>query len=121
MTNAITQVRIDLAEDLTTAGFKASDHIPKRIVPPVAIISARSPYLEAGRTYVEWSVNLVVTLIAATAENSIATNALDQLIEDALNVLDVSEVGQPYMLTANNATYLAVDLNTTIQTTIGGN
>jgi hypothetical protein len=120
--SAITEARVDVVDLLTGAGFTAFDHIPSRIVPPSAVVSAGAPYVVPGPTYSLLTLNLVVTLIAGQASNPVATAELDTAIEDALNVLeDATEVGQPYMLTANNAQYLAVDLSITTNIEIGGN
>jgi hypothetical protein len=104
------------------AAVTTVDHIPARIVPPVAIISPGSPYLEDGNTFGKLSVRLEVSIVAPTKANDTSTDQLDSLIEDVLvalynNKYGVESVSQPYAMETGNATYLAatVSVNTLIQ------
>ena len=106
-----------LAADLGIAGFS---YIPGRIVPPCVMVAQGSPYVESGEVYGTFKTRFSVDLVSATAANDVTTEALDMMVEDALVSLinqgiNVENVGQPYALDTNNATYLAatITINTT--------
>lgn len=113
-------LRSDVATALEAAGITASPIIPERVAPPLAIISAGDPYLEEEGTFNQFLVRLEVTLVAKTATNAVATDALDDLIQGAITALGgwTVSVGQPFMLSVNNATYLASKFTITTTTTL---
>jgi hypothetical protein len=117
----ITTAKDQFAAALTAAGLKVLAYVPERIVPPIVIVNVSSPYLTAAN-FGEYNVNLELVLVAATATNKTATEALDQHIEDVLNALpgfaQFSTVNQPYNLQVNNAEYLAANVYVTLQITI---
>ena len=98
--------------------IKALAFLPERPVPPVALISHGSPYVqyEDGNVFnSELMVRLRVDLLAATATNSVSTDRLDEIIELAVSGLLASDwfvdaVSAPYSLAQNNANYLTVTL-----------
>jgi hypothetical protein len=63
-------------------------------------------------------------LVAATATNEEATEALDELIAQTVTAITsmgyvvLRNVNPPYRLTANNAEYLASDLNLDLSITL---
>jgi hypothetical protein len=63
-------------------------------------------------------------LVAATATNEEATEALDELIADTVTAVTLlgyvilNNVNTPYRLAANNAEYLACDLNLDLSITL---
>jgi hypothetical protein len=124
MTNEITISKAEFALDLTNAGLDVLDYVPERITPPIVIISSGSPYLVAETVGREFRLGLNLTLVASTATNEEATEALDELIADtvtALTSLDyviLKTVNPPYRLAANNAEYLASDLNLDLSITL---
>lgn len=124
MTNEITLSKAEFALALTTAGLDVLDYVPERIVPPIVIITAGSPYLVAETVGREYRLGLNLTLVASTATNEEATEALDELIADTVTALDtlgyviLKTVNPPYRLAANNAEYLASDLNLDLSITL---
>jgi hypothetical protein len=116
MSNEITASKAEFALDLQTAGLEVLDYVPERIVPPIVIITAGSPYLVAETVGREFRLGLNLTLVASTATNEEATEALDELIADtvtavtSLGYVILKTVNPPYRLAANNAEYLAADL-----------
>jgi hypothetical protein len=124
MTNEITVSKAEFALDLTNAGLEVLDYVPERIVPPIVIITAGSPYLVAETVGREFRLGLNLTLVASTATNEEATEALDELIADtvtavtSLGYVILKNVNPPYRLAANNAEYLASDLNLDLSITL---
>ena len=124
MTNEITLSKAEFALSLTNAGLDVLDYVPERIVPPIVIISSGSPYLVAETVGREFRLGLNLTLVAATATNEEATEALDELIAEtvtavtSLNYVVLNAVNTPYRLSANNAEYLACDLNLDLSITL---
>jgi hypothetical protein len=124
MSNEITLSKAEFALDLTNAGLDVLDYVPERIVPPIVIITAGSPYLVAETTGREYRLGLNLTLVAATATNEEATEALDELIAQTVTAITsmgyvvLRNVNPPYRLTANNAEYLASDLNLDLSITL---
>jgi hypothetical protein len=124
MTNEITISKAEFALDLTNAGLDVLDYVPERITPPIVIISSGSPYLVAETVGREFRLGLNLTLVASTATNEEATEALDELIADTVTALTslgyviLKTVNPPYRLAANNAEYLASDLNLDLSITL---
>lgn len=124
MSNEITASKAEFALDLQNAGLDVLDYVPERITPPIVIITAGSPYLVAETVGNEYRLALNLTLVAATATNEEATEALDELIANTVNALStmgyviLKSVNTPYRLAANNAEYLASDLNLDLSITL---
>jgi hypothetical protein len=124
LTNEITLSKAEFALALTNAGLDVLDYVPERIVPPIVIITAGSPYLVAETVGREYRLGLNLTLVASTATNEEATEALDELIANTVTALDtlgyviLKTVNPPYRLAANNAEYLASDLNLDLSITL---
>jgi hypothetical protein len=124
MTNEITLSKAEFALSLTNAGLDVLDYVPERITPPIVIITAGSPYLVAETVGREYRLGLNLTLVASTATNEEATEALDELIADTVTAITslgyviLKTVNPPYRLAANNAEYLASDLNLDLSITL---
>lgn len=122
MTNEITLAKVELKLDLEAAGLKVSDYVPERIVPPIVIVNARSPYLAVSSLSGEYLLNVELVLIAATATNKQSTEKLDELLADVANALPgyarMLPTGAPYNLQTNNAEYLAVNVPLELEITI---
>jgi hypothetical protein len=124
MSNEITASKAEFALDLQNAGLDVLDYVPERIVPPIVIISSGSPYLSAETVGREYRLGLNLTLVAATATNEEATEALDELIATTVSAITgfgyviLNGVNTPYRLAANNAEYLACDLNLDLTITL---
>ncbi len=106
-----------LSADMSVQGFS---YIPGRITPPCVMVAQGSPYVESGDVYGTFRARFSVDVVSATAPNDVTTESLDLMIEDALVSLvnqgiNIENVGQPYALDTNNATYLAatITINTT--------
>jgi hypothetical protein len=124
MSNEITASKAEFALDLQNAGLDVLDYVPERITPPIVIISSGSPYLVAETVGNEYRLGLNVTLVASTATNEEATEALDELIAQTVSAIStlgyviLKAVNTPYRLAANNAEYLATDLNIDLSITL---
>ena len=124
MTNEITLSKAEFALSLTNAGLDVLDYVPERITPPIVIITSGSPYLVAETVGREFRLGLNLTLVASTATNEEATEALDELIAEtvtavtSLGYVILKTVNPPYRLSANNAEYLASDLNLDLSITL---
>jgi hypothetical protein len=124
MSNEITASKAEFALDLQTAGLDVLDYVPERITPPIVIITSGSPYLVAETVGNEYRLGLNLTLVASTATNEEATEALDQLIADTVNAVStlgyvvLKTVNPPFRLAANNAEYLASELNLDLSITL---
>jgi hypothetical protein len=118
----ITAAKAELKLDLTAAGLKVMEFVPERIIPPIVILTADSPYVVGVTVDREYDLQMQLVCVAATATNKVATDALDALIEATLNALPTyvafKSVGQPYALQANNAEYLAANFSINLQITI---
>lgn len=124
MSNEITASKAELALDLHNAGLEILDYVPERIVPPIVVITAGSPYLSPETVGNEYRLGLTLTMVASTATNEEATEALDQLIADTVSAIAtlgyavLRQVNPSYRLAANNAEYLASDLNLDLSITL---
>ena len=122
MTNEITLAKVELKLDLEAAGLKVLDYVTERIVPPIVIVNARTPYLAVSSLSGEYLLNVELVLIAATATNKQSTEKLDELLADVANALPgyarMLPTGAPYNLQTNNAEYLAVNVPLELEITI---
>lgn len=124
MTNEITASKAELALDLQNAGLEILDYVPERVVPPIVIMSPGSPYLSIETVGNEYRLGLTLTMVAMTATNEEATEALDGLIAQTVSALShlgyvvLKSVNPAYRLGVNNAEYLASDLNIDLSITL---
>jgi hypothetical protein len=122
MTNEITISKAEFKLDLEDAGLTVLDYVPERIVPPIVIINSASPYLTPSSLGTEYLMNLELVLVAATATNKLATERLDEAIENALKAMPryarVLRVNEPYEMQTNNASYLAANISVELEITI---
>lgn len=124
MSNEITASKAELALDLQNAGLEILDYVPERIVPPIVVITAGSPYLAPETVGNEYRLALTLTMVASTATNEEATEALDALIAQTVSAIAtlgyavLRQVNPSYRLAANNAEYLASDLNLDLSITL---
>jgi hypothetical protein len=120
----ITAAKAEFALALADAGLDVVDYIPGRVVPPVVIISSGSPYITTESLGNDYELNLDLKCVAMTADNQMATNALDLLVEQVINALSdlhyiqMKQVNQPYALEANGAVYLAADVGVMVSITL---
>lgn len=124
MSNEITASKAEFALDLTNAGLEVLDYVPERVVPPIVIVTSGSPYLAPETVGNEYRLGLNLTLVASTATNEEATLALDELIADTVNAVSklgyvvLKTVNPPFRLAANNAEYLASEINLDLSITL---
>lgn len=122
MTNEITAAKVEFKLDLVAGGINVLDYVPERITPPIVIMNSGVPYLRPSSISHEYTMNLELVCVAATATNKQATEKLDELLESVINALpgyaSLISAGQPFNLQTNNTEYLAVSVQTDIQITI---
>lgn len=116
MSNTLHELRQELADVLDAAGTTVVDHLPERLVPPLAIVAAGSPYVEPADTFGSYRVRLTAVLVCSPATNDVATDALDEAVTAALVALDASDWGiervdQPSMLAHANTHYLSTTVD----------
>lgn len=114
--NTLATLREDLSTVLETAGVRTHGFLPERIVPPLALLAAGSPYLEEGDTYGSYKVRFTIVLVASQATNEVATKELDDAVTAAVVALDnarwaVERVDQPTMMASGNAHYLSTTID----------
>lgn len=122
MTNEITAAKVEFKLDLVAGGLNVQDYVPERITPPIVIINSGVPYLRPDSLGQEYVLNLELVCVAAQATNKMATEKLDELLEDVINALPgyarMIQAGQPFNLQTNNTEYLAVSVQTDVRITI---
>jgi len=123
MSNTLKELRSTIRVRLTAAGIRVEDHIPEQIRPPMAMIAAGSPYLEAGDAYGTFTARFTVVLVASQATNEVATSELDEAVTAAVVALDgelwgIERVDQPTMLQTNNTQYLSTTIDVVTATSI---
>lgn len=122
MTNEITAAKGEFKLDLTAAGLRVSDFVPERVTPPIVIINMGSPYLTPSSLSHEFTLNLELVCVAATATNKQASEKLDDLIQATIQALPryarLVSVGTPYNLATNNTEFIAASIQTDVSITI---
>ncbi len=112
----ITAARSALSALIEGAGVTCMEFIPERITPPIAVMEPTSEWIATGEAYGEWRIGFDVTLVTQTASNRMATDNLDQMVEDVLTAVAdapgfyAGSVSAPAGLAVNNAEYLSVAL-----------
>ncbi|MBB1482496.1 hypothetical protein H5392_01315 [Tessaracoccus sp. MC1865] len=114
--NTMRSLRASIKTALGDAGLPVEDHLPERISPPLVMLAAGSPYVEAGDTYGSFNIRFTVVLVAAQGPNEVATSALDEHVTAALVALDnrgiaVERVDQPTMLAHGNTHFLSTTID----------
>lgn len=116
LAEALTEVDEALTEAIDIDGFGVFLFVPSRYVPPCAVVSFGSPMLTDGETYDEQLLRLNIDLIAKVGTNETVTSDLITMVEGAVPALieagySIEQVGEPFMLTANSAQYLAATVS----------
>jgi hypothetical protein len=112
----ITAARSALVALIEGAGVTCKEFIPERVTPPIAVMEPSSEWIASGDSYGEWRIAFDVTLVTRTASNRIATDNLDQMVEDVLTAVTnatgfyAGSVSSPQVLSVNNAEFLSVAL-----------
>lgn len=122
MTNEITAAKAEFKLDLVAGGLRVVDFVPERVTPPIVIINMGSPYLTPSTLSHEFTLNLELVCVAATATNKMASEKLDDLIQATIEALPaysrLISVGQPYNLATNNTEFIAASIQTDVSITI---
>lgn len=122
MTNEITLAKEQFRDVIVAAGLDCKEYIPERIIPPLVVINSGSPYIQPETVGNEYTLNLEVVLVAATASNESSTEELETLIQDFLRALPsyavLNRVDKPFALAVNNAEYLSTNVFVEISITI---
>jgi hypothetical protein len=122
MSNEITTAKEQFRDVLVDAGIEAVEYIPERVIPPIVVINSGSPFLVPETIGSEYKMNLELVLIAGTATNELATEQLEDLIEDVLQALPqyaaLQRVEKPFALAINNTEYLSTNVIVELSITI---
>lgn len=122
MANEITTSKAEFALVLQGAGLDVFPYVPNRITPPTIVMRHGSPYLEPSTLGNEYNLGLELVILAAPAVNELATELLDEVIQDLLNALPnyatLGSVTQPQIFNENNADYLGAVLSITLEITL---
>lgn len=122
MTNEISAAKAEFKLDLAAANINVLDYVPERITPPIVIMNAGIPYLRPNNLRHDFTMNIELVCVAATATNKMSTEKLDELIEATINALPgyarLVQVGQPFNLQTNNTEYIAATVQTDVSITI---
>lgn len=121
--NTLRALRDDLKAALTLAGITVLDHLPERLVPPLTIIAAGSPYIESGDAFGSYRAHFTLVLVGPHGTNETTTHALDELIAKTLVSLDAADWGlervdPPMMLQHGGGNYLSTQID--VVQTVGG-
>lgn len=122
MPNEITTSKAEFALVLQEAGLDVFPYVPNRITPPTIVMRHGNPYLEPSTLGNEYNLGLELVILAAPAVNELATELLDEAIQDLLNALPnyavLGSVSQPQIFNENNADYLGATLSITLEITL---
>jgi hypothetical protein len=122
MSNEITTSKAEFALVLQEAGLNVFPYVPNRIIPPCVVIRSGSPYLEPSTLGNEYNLGLDLVILATTAVNEVATEALDEALQTLLNALPnyavLGSVSQPQIFNENGADYLGATVSVTLEITL---
>lgn len=115
LTDARAAIKTALIGDNLFTEDQVIDFNPERVSAPCAILTYGSPMLSDGEVFGDFILTMNATLVPQVGTNETETDDLDSLVERSIAALisadyGIGQVGQPYMLQANNAQYLAVDV-----------
>lgn len=124
--NPITQARQDVKAALAALeNVSVHDHLPERLhTDAAAVVTPGDPYVVPGQTFGEFKISLNVTVMSRLSDSPVVTQALDELIADALEALKPfghAQAAQPHIEDTYKPTlYMAsrIAINTTYE---GGN
>lgn len=114
----ISEARAKLADALSTiTGAQVYPYVPEMVNGPAFVIQPGSPFLEQDG-FCTYKVHFTVTALADVSTNEVATDELDGLVWDALQVLDVESVSEPFVYQSVQSMHLAADLSVSDTVTI---
>lgn len=113
--STLSDLRKDTATLLAGLSVPVLASIPERLPPPCAFLSSSSPYVETsfeGRNFTESRVNYELTLVVDAGGNDVQSDALDDLLVEALAVIvPIADLypgnAEPGVISLNGQSYLA--------------
>lgn len=91
MSTDLTDARTALASLLNTvSGVRAVTVVPQTFTPPICWVAAGSPYRQAGQTFGQKKINLVVVCLGGLSTNDAAEDATEELAEKVADAIDAS-------------------------------
>jgi hypothetical protein len=122
MTNEITTSKAEFALVLQNAGLDVYPYVPNRIIPPVIVMRAGTPYLQPSTIGNEYFLELELVVLAAPAVNELAIEMLDNALQNLCNALPnyalLGSVSQPQIFNENSADYLGATVSITLEITL---
>lgn len=125
----LSNVRDSIAASLVAGGIPTVyKFVPARPIPNCAIIEPDNEFITVQEDQYgnpdylsNWQIQLIVQFASNQRETTDLDNYLDQLVPAIWNNTDVTtlSVDKPFILEVNNASYLATNINISID--IGGN
>jgi putative aminopeptidase FrvX len=112
----ISEARAALATVLENGGLRATEYVPERITPPLAVVQPSGDWVTSGDTFGSFRVGFEVTLIVQTASNQVVSSHLDELVDETLTAISdasgfyASQVSAPSLLSVQNAEYLSTTI-----------
>lgn len=116
--SVLAEQRKVIADALTAGGITAHTTVPDKWTPPGAFVGPGDPYITREAAFANGGeiVNHQVTIVTARGTNGVRADELDELILDALDVLDgladqgfgVGDVQQPGTVSVNGQAHLGV-------------
>lgn len=126
--NSLTDVREQLANALTSAGFRATAEVPQTFSPPLCWVAPRAPYRTAGQTFGLKRIRLAVVCLASQGTNAVSLAAVDQLSSDVADAieamagfrLDAEEIDAPQLFpSAQGQEFLGAVVNVVVEVARG--
>lgn len=113
--SVLSDLRKDTAAKLAGLSVPVLPSIPEQLPPPCAFLSPGSPYVETnfeGKNFGESLVNFELTLVVDAGGNDVQSDALDDLLVEALAVIDpIADLypgsAEPGVISMNGQSYLA--------------
>lgn len=101
---------------LTTAGIRASESVPERISPPLAVLQPAGDWVSPGQVFGEYRLGFDVTVIVQTAANAVVSKGIDDAVDAVITAVSgaqgfyVGAVSAPTLLSVQNAEFLSATL-----------
>jgi len=101
---------------LTSAGIRATEVVPERITPPLAVLQPAGDWITTGAVFGEYRLGFEVTVIVKTAANAVVSSAMDDAVDAVLTAVAaaqgfyVGSVSAPTLLSVQNAEFLSATL-----------
>jgi hypothetical protein len=121
MSNALTDVRVELKELLEADGHRVSPEVPQTFTPPLCWIAPRDPYRQAGQTFGRKKVFVSIVCLAAAGTNAEALEKTDEMASEVADLVDTldgyrldpaQEIGVPKLYTsAQGQEFLGAPVN----------